>query len=78
MKMASIILEHIKGEDVMKRLTEALELDPASAYHVTVQVEDEELASAISLPELAEILSKRAQSRGLTPEILTDMLDGDV
>lgn len=76
--MASIILEHIKGEDVMKRLTEALELDPASAYHVTVQVEDEELASAISLPELAEILSKRAQSRGLTPEILTDMLDGDV
>lgn len=76
--MASIILEHIKGEDVMKRLTEALELDPASTYHVTVQVEDEELASATSLPELAEILSKRAQSRGLTPEILSDMLDGDV
>jgi hypothetical protein len=68
--MQSIILEHIKGEDLTKRLTEVLEFDPAGTYRVTVQIEDEELASAASLPELAEILSKRAQSRGLTPELL--------
>src|SRR5207249_4403384 len=54
------ILEHIKGEDLTKRLTEVLEFDPAGTYRVTVQIEDEELASAASLPELAEILSKRA------------------
>jgi hypothetical protein len=52
-----------EGEDLTKRLTEVLELDPAGTYRVTVQIEDEELASAASLPELAEILSKRAQSQ---------------
>lgn len=76
LKMQSIILEHIKGEDLTKRLIEVLEFDPAGTYRVTVQIEDEELASVASLPELAEILSKRAQSRGLTPELLTDILDG--
>lgn len=68
LKMQSVILEHIKGEDLTKRLTEMLELDPTGTYRVTVQIEDEELASAASLPELAEILSKRAQSRGLRPD----------
>jgi hypothetical protein len=44
---------------------------------VTVQIEDEALANATSLPELAKLLSTRAKSRGLTPERLTDLLDGD-
>ncbi len=74
--MPSIILEHIRGEDVTKRLIEALELDTAGTYRVTVQA-DVELANATSLPELAQLLSKRAQSRGLTPERRTDILDGD-
>jgi hypothetical protein len=38
---------------------------------VTVQIEDEALANATCLPELAKLLSTRAQSRGLTPERLT-------
>lgn len=75
--MPSIVLEHIKGDEVTKRLAEALELDPGGTYRVTVQIEDEELANATSLPELAKLLSTRAQSRGLTPERLTDLLDGD-
>ncbi|MGQ0593403.1 MAG: hypothetical protein ACT4QB_12380 [Gammaproteobacteria bacterium] len=75
--MPSIVLEHIKGEEVGKRLAEALELDPAGTYRVTVQIEDEALANATSLPELAKLLSTRAKSRGLTPERLTDLLDGD-
>lgn len=75
--MPSIVLEHIKGEEVTKRLAEALELDPGGTYRVTVQIEDEALANATSLPELAKLLSTRAQSRGLTPERLTDLLDGD-
>jgi len=77
LKMTSIILELIKGEDVTNRLTEALDLDPAGTYRVTVQIEDEELANATSLPELAQLLSQRAQARGLTPELLIDILDGD-
>ncbi len=49
--------EHIKGEDVHERLTEALELDPAGTDRMSVQIEDEELANASSLPELAKLLS---------------------
>jgi len=75
--MPSIVLEHIKGEEVTNRLAEALELDPAGTYRVSVQIEDEALANTTSLPELAKLLSRRAQSRGLTPERLTDLLDDD-
>ncbi|MGH8584447.1 MAG: hypothetical protein ACREWG_17090 [Gammaproteobacteria bacterium] len=75
--MPSIVLEHIKGEEVTNRLAEALELDPAGTYRVTVQIEDEGLANTTSLPELAKLLSRRAQSRGLTPERLSDLLDDD-
>jgi hypothetical protein len=75
--MPSTVLEHIKGEEVTKRLAEALELDPGGTYRVTVQIEDEALANATSLPELAKLLSTCAQSRGLAPERLTDLLNGD-
>ncbi|MDQ3775552.1 MAG: hypothetical protein M3461_14980 [Pseudomonadota bacterium] len=75
--MPSIVLEHIKGEEVTERTAGALELDPGGTYRATVQIEDEALANATSLPELAKLLSTPAQSRGLTPERLTDLLDGD-
>jgi len=75
--MPSIVLEHIKGEEVTKRLADALELDPSSTYRVTVQIEDEALVNTTSLPDLAKLLSRRAQARGLTPERLTDLLDDD-
>jgi hypothetical protein len=61
--MPSIVLEHIKGEEFTKRIAEALELDPGGTYRVTVQIEDEALANATSLPELAKLLSAHAQSR---------------
>jgi hypothetical protein len=51
--MPSTVLEHIKGEEVTKRLAEALELDPGGTYRVTVQIEDEALANATSLYERA-------------------------
>jgi hypothetical protein len=44
--MPSIVLEHIKGEEVTKRIAEALKLDPGGTYRVTVQIEDEALANA--------------------------------
>jgi len=44
--MPSIVLEHIKGDEVTKRIVEALELDPGGTYRVTVQIEDEALAKA--------------------------------
>jgi hypothetical protein len=75
--MPSIVLEHIKGEEVTKRIGEALELDPGGTYRVTVPIENEALANATSFPELAKLLRRRAQSRGLTPERLTDLLDSD-
>jgi hypothetical protein len=58
--MPSIVLEHIKGEEVTKRIAEALKLDPGGTYRVTVQIEDEALANATSLPELAKLLSAHA------------------
>jgi hypothetical protein len=57
------VLEHIKGEEVTQRLTEALELDPGCTYRVIVQIEDEALANTTSLPELAKLLSTRAVQR---------------
>ena len=73
--MPSIVLKHTSR--ARPSLAEALELDPSGTYRVAVQNEDEALANATSLPELAKLLSTRAQSRGLTPERLTDLLDGD-
>jgi hypothetical protein len=58
-----IVLEHIKGEEVTKLLAEALKLDPGGTYRVAVQIEDEALANATSLPELAKLLSTRAVQR---------------
>ena len=63
--MPSIVLEHVKREEVTKRVAEALEIDPGGTYRVTVQIEEEALANATSLPELAKFLSARAESRGL-------------
>ncbi len=65
------------GGPPLSRLAEALEIDPSGTYRVTVQIEDEAPANTTSLPELAKLLSRRAQSRGLTPERLTDLLDDD-
>jgi hypothetical protein len=36
--MPSIVLEHIKGDEVAKRIAEALELDPGGTYWVSVQL----------------------------------------
>jgi hypothetical protein len=47
-RCASIVLEHIKGEEATKRIGEALELEPGGTYRVTVQIEDEALANATS------------------------------
>ena len=33
--------------------------------------------SRLSLPELMHDISRKAQERGMTPEILEDLLDGD-
>lgn len=75
--MSSVRLEHIKGRELAERVAEAVRVDPDRFYRVTVQTEDEELAEAGSLSAVAETVSKRARERGLTPDILRDILDDD-
>ncbi len=73
--MPNVRLEHIKGSELAKRVAEAVRVEPDRFYKVTVRAEDEELSDADSLSAVAEIVSDRARERGLTPEILRDILD---
>ncbi len=73
--MSIITLEHVKGREVADRLAEKLRLDPERTYRVTVQAEDEELAAAGSIKEVMNSVGDRAKERGLTPDILREILD---
>ena len=49
--------------------------DPDARVEITIREVDEELAKAGTLEETMDLISRRAEARGLTPEILQDMLD---
>ena len=48
---------------------------PTDRVVVRIEPEDRELAEAATLPELMNIIGRRAQARGLTPEILEEILN---
>ncbi len=72
--MSTITLRQIKGRELAARLAEELRLDPERTYRVTVLAEDEELATAESLDQVMETIGKRAEKRGLTRQVLEDIL----
>ena len=49
--------------------------DPDQIVAVTLTDIDPELDRAASLPEVMDVIGKRAEQRGLTGEILKDILD---
>jgi len=73
--MSSITLKRIKGREVAQKVSEALELEPDGLYRITVQAEDEKLARAEGLSDVMDIVGTRAQQRGLTSELLKDILE---
>jgi hypothetical protein len=72
--MPRVTLQRVPGRDVAKRVADALRLDPDQRYTVTVTAEDDELAGAASLEHVMDIVGKRARARGLTPELLNNLL----
>ena len=46
LKVPGIVLEHIEGKEITKRLADALEFDPGGTYRLTVRIEDEALPDA--------------------------------
>jgi len=72
--MPRVTLQRVPGRDVAKRVADALRLDPDQRYTVTVTAEDDELAGAASLEQVMDIVGKRARARGLTPELLNNLL----
>lgn len=49
--------------------------DPNADVQVVVREVDKELASARSIDEIMDLISDRAAKRGLTPEMLRDILN---
>jgi hypothetical protein len=50
------------------------EFAPEDEVHVRIEPKDTELAEAASLAALMDIIGRRMQARGLTPEKLEDIL----
>jgi hypothetical protein len=73
--MSTVTLQHVLGRELAARLGEALRLDPDRAYTVTVQAEDEELARAASLKDVMDVVGRRAEERGMTPDVLRKILN---
>ena len=73
--MFTVILECVPGPELASKVQkEVVRLGLNHTYTVTLQTEDEELAKASSLEEVADIIGQRAEARGLTPKILEKLL----
>ena len=68
--MPSTILDNIKGSDLPRAWADKIDIEPDKAYTVIVQPQEERL----SLKEIMSKLSNNAKARGLTPDILENIL----
>ena len=67
--MPSAILDNIKGSDLPKAWADKIDIEP-KAYTVIVQPQEERL----SLKEIMSQISSNAKARGMTPDILDNIL----
>ena len=68
--MPSAILDNIKGSDLPKAWADKIDIEPDKAYTVIVQPQEERL----SLKEIMSKISSNAKARGMTPDILENIL----
>lgn len=70
----TIVQKIMKAGDLPPELAKAFS-DPNADVQVVVREVDRELASAKSTDEVMDLISARAEERGLTPELLREILN---
>ena len=68
--MPSTILDNVKGSDLPKIWADKIDIIPDKIYTVIIQPQEERQ----SLREIMSKISRNAKTRGMTPDILEDIL----
>ena len=68
--MPSTIIEDVKGSELPRAWANKIGVAPEGTYRVIIQPQEEYQ----SLREIMTRISRNAKSRGMTPEILEDVL----
>jgi hypothetical protein len=68
--MPSTILDNVKGSDLPKTWAEKINILPNKIYTVIIQPQEERQ----SLQKIMSQVSKNAKARGMTPDILENIL----
>ena len=72
--MKQLVKKSVKARDLPKEWREREQFGPDDVVTVYIEPEDPELAQASNLSEIMDLIGKRAQERGLTPEKLDEIL----
>jgi hypothetical protein len=73
-EMKALLRKTVKASELPVQWREEGQLDPEQRVMVVIEPEDPELAVAGSLEEIMDIISRRAEARGLTEEKLAEIL----
>jgi len=68
--MPTTVIDNIKGRELPVDWQRKMKAIPEESYSVTIRPQKEER----SLEEIMEDISREAKARGMTPEILEDIL----
>jgi len=68
--MPSTILDNVKGSDFPKIWADKIDIIPDKTYTVIIQPQEERQ----SLKKIMSKISRNAKTRGMTPDILEDIL----
>ena len=68
--MPSTILDNVKGSDLPKIWADKIDIIPDKTYTVIIQPQEERQ----SLKKIMSKISRSAKTRGMTPDILEDIL----
>jgi hypothetical protein len=68
--MPPTILDNVKGSDLPKIWADKIEIISDKTYTVTIQPQEERQ----SLQKIMSQISRNAKNRGMTPDILEDIL----
>ena len=68
--MPSTILDNVKGSDLPKILTDRIDISPDKSYTVIIQPQEERQ----TLQRIMSKISRNAKARGMTPDVLENIL----
>lgn len=68
--MPSTIFDNVKGSEIPKIWADKIDIIPEKTYTVVIQPQEERQ----SLQKIMSKISRNAKTRGMTPDILEDIL----